>query len=311
MQTAQIIRKSITDLDTEIIVNAANKYLRAGGGVCGYIFDAAGYDELRKACEKIGGCKTGSAVITPGFKLCKYIVHAVGPEYIDGKHGEPEQLRGCYKKALDLAKEYDCHSIGFPLISSGIFGYPVYDAWKQAVQAIAEWTKEDPDYDIRIVFAVIDNGVLEKGRNTLAEYAEGLFLVKKEDWKTCEMPEQKDRFELMADLSDKQLDILRHGHLPKEMEDKWFWYMEDDVLYAHRSWTGHCIYIADLSQKGRFRITVNRDPEQYRCTDIQEDKEKFKDLLSWWLQEPYDHYNEWLHETVKTLEKAGMIKDQK
>ncbi len=92
MQTIEIIRQSITDLDTEIIVNAANKRLQAGGGVCGYIFEAAGRSELQKACDAIGECPTGSAVITEGFKLCRYIVHAVGPEWRGGNDNEPEQL---------------------------------------------------------------------------------------------------------------------------------------------------------------------------------------------------------------------------
>lgn len=309
MQTAEIIRKSITDLDTEIIVNAANRYLKAGGGVCGYIFCAAGEKELQEACDEIGGCPTGSAVITPGFKLCRYIIHAVGPEYADGKHKEPEHLYSCYRKSLDLAKENDCHSIGFPLISSGIYRYPVYGAWEKAIEAISDWAKENQDYDIRIVFAVLDDGILEKGKSELSHKAPELMLVKKDDWKTCEMPDQNDRFELSVHLSDKQLDILRHGHLPKEMEDKWFWYMIGDVLYAHRSWTGYCIYIANFSEKGKIKVIVNRDPEQYKCIDVNEDKESFSDLLSWWMHEPYDHYNEWLHETAKMLEKAGLTKE--
>ncbi len=305
MQTAEIIRKSITELDTEIVVNAANRHLQAGGGVCGYIFKAAGYKELQDTCDKIGGCPTGSAVITPGFRLCKYIVHAVGPQYIDGKHKEAEQLYSCYRKALDLAMEYECRSIGFPLISAGIYGYPVYGAWQQAAKATADWTKENKDYDIRIIFAVIDNDVLDIGKGVFGEYAQGLLLVKKEDWQTCAMPEANDRFEIEASLPEDKLNVLRHGHLPREMEDKWFWYMEGDVLYAHRSWTGFCIYIADFSDKGKIKVTVNRDPQQYTCTDIGEDKEKFCDLLSWWTDLPYDHYGAWLCETAEALEKAS------
>lgn len=310
MQILEIIKKSIIELDTEIVVNAANRHLQAGGGVCGYIFGAAGKKELQEACDRIGRCETGNAVITPGFKLCKYIIHAVGPEYVDGKHKEAELLYSCYRKSLDLAKEYGCHSIGFPLISSGIFGYPVWGAWEEAARAIADWTKEDPDYDIRIIFAVIDDQILEEGRRVFGKKAEKVFLVKRQDWKAHEMPEQNDHFELTINILDEKLGVLRHGHLPQEMEDKWFWYMEGDLLYAHRSWTGFCIYIADFSEKGKIKVIVNRDPDQYKRTDVNEDKKIFCDLLHWWIHEPYDHYNQWLHETAKMLKKAEMAKDK-
>ena len=309
MQTVEIVKNSITKLDTETIVNAANKYLRHGAGVCGYIFDAAGPRKLQEACDKIGGCPTGSAVITPGFELCKYVVHAVGPEWNGGNSGEPEQLYSCYRKSLDLAKKNGSHSIGFPLISAGIFGYPVYEAWGKAVEAIYDWAKENADYEIRIVFAVLDDKILKTGKNILADKAPGLMLVKKSDWKTEEMPEQRDHFNLLLSVSDKQLDILRHGHLPREMEDKWFWYMEGDTLYAHRSWTGFCIYVADFSEKGKIKVTVNRDHEQYKCKSIEEDRDNFSELLFWWIQEPYDHYSEWLSETAKAIERAGLLKD--
>ena len=117
----RIEKTSITDLRTDAIVNAANEGLRAGGGVCGAIFQSAGYCMLQEACDQIGHCDTGSAVITPAFHLkSRYIIHAVGPVWRDGLHGEPEQLYGAYSKSLELAAENGCKSIGFPLISSGI-----------------------------------------------------------------------------------------------------------------------------------------------------------------------------------------------
>ena len=123
MSTIEIRKISITDLNTDAIVNAANEGLWAGGGVCGAIFKAAGYQQLQAACDKIGHCNTGSAVITPGYHLkAKYIIHAVGPRWKDGKHKEPEQLYGAYYRSLELAAENKCRSIGFPLISAGIFG---------------------------------------------------------------------------------------------------------------------------------------------------------------------------------------------
>ena len=104
MSSIKIQRISIVDLDTDAIVNAANSALWAGGGVCGAIFEAAGYEKLQRACERIGHCDIGSAVITPGYALkAKYIIHAVGPIYSDGRHGEAEMLYNAYKKSLELA----------------------------------------------------------------------------------------------------------------------------------------------------------------------------------------------------------------
>ena len=99
-----IIQKGITNFDTDAIVNAANSHLAEGSGICGAIFSAAGSAELTKACKAIGYCDTGNAVITPGFNLdAKYIIHAVGPKWVDGKHGEPSKLYDAYKNSLELA----------------------------------------------------------------------------------------------------------------------------------------------------------------------------------------------------------------
>lgn len=168
MSTISLQKISITDLDTDAIVNAANEGLWAGGGVCGAIFSAAGHDRLQAACAKIGHCPTGSAVITPGFSLrAKYIIHAVGPRWRDGKHNEPELLAGAYKRSLELAIENACRSIGFPLISAGIFGYPVENAWHTAFSACREFQDKHPGIFLNIVFAVLSDEILETGRRAL------------------------------------------------------------------------------------------------------------------------------------------------
>ena len=168
MSTIQIKKVGITSVGTEIIVNAANNQLLHGGGVCGVIFNAAGPKQLQDACDKIGYCKTGEAVITPAFNLnAKYIIHAVGPIYQDGNNKEPQLLYSAYKQSLELAKEYDCHSIGFPLISAGIFGYPLDKAWRKAIQACNDFINNNPTYNIDIIFAVIDDYVLSVGQQTL------------------------------------------------------------------------------------------------------------------------------------------------
>lgn len=136
------VQQDITAMNVDAIVNAANEKLknfarRRGGGVCGAIFRAAGQNQMQKACDQIGGCETGDAVITPGFALpAKHVIHAVGPVYKTGGMDEALQLYACYGAALRLAEEIKARTIAFPLISSGIFGYPPYEALRIAVTAI-------------------------------------------------------------------------------------------------------------------------------------------------------------------------------
>lgn len=170
---------NITDLSTDAVVNAANDGLWAGSGVCGAIFKAAGHKKLQEACDAIGHCDVGSAVITPGFDLkAKHIIHAVGPRWIDGEHHEPQQLYGAYETSLKLAKENQCHSIGFPLISAGIFGYPLQEAWNVAVRACFDFIEQNKDYDIKMVFAVLSDSILQEGLKQLSlELDERLYFL--------------------------------------------------------------------------------------------------------------------------------------
>ncbi len=124
------------------------------------------------------------------------------------------------------------------------------------------------------------------------------------DWKTEPMPEQHETFILKRSFSDEEMDALRFGNVPQAMEDKWFWYMEGPTLWAHRSWTGHCIYRIDFTEDDDHVVTVNRDPEQYKCSSIEEDIESLNRLLDWWTKTPYDHYNEWLSETYDLIKKV-------
>ena len=126
----------------------------------------------------------------------------------------------------------------------------------------------------------------------------------RDDWKNEPMPEKHETFVLDRVFNDDEMNALRQGNIPKAMEDKWFWYMEGSTLYAHRSWTGHCIYRIDLKEDGRHTVTVNRDPEQYFCNDIKADIEALNKLLDWWTKIPYDHYGEWISETYDMLKKS-------
>ena len=171
MSSIEIRKIGITKLDTDAVVNAANTGLWEGGGVCGYIFRDAGSEEMTAACQKIGHCDEGAAVITPGFRLpAKYVIHAVGPRWCGGENNEPQLLYSAYMQSLLLAKENGLHSIGFPLISAGIFGYPLEGAWEKAIEACKDFIQSNPDYDIKIIFAVLDDRILAIGEETLKSF---------------------------------------------------------------------------------------------------------------------------------------------
>ena len=312
MSSISIKKISITALKTDAIVNAANEGLWAGGGVCGAIFAAAGREKLEQACSEIGHCSTGSAVITPAFDLkARYIIHAVGPVWKGGSHKEPKLLYGAYYRSLELAAENNCRSIGFPLISAGIFGYPVPEAWRKAFDACNDFLNKHKDISLDIIFAVLDDKILETGRGVLKSHAALRYKpADRNDWKTEKMPDQHETFILPRAFTEKQMAVLRRGNIPQEMEDKWFWFMEGDTLFAHRSWTGNCIYRIDFRPDSRHLVTVNRDPEQYSCKDIDTEIKQLNRLLDGWIRSDYDFYQAWLSETYAALKNDGRIPDK-
>ena len=173
----QIIRNDITKMDVDVIVNAANSALKMGGGVCGAIFKAAGAKELQAECDSIGGCETGNAVITRGYKLtAKHIIHTVGPIWNGGNNDEEKLLRSCYMKSLNLAKEFKLESIAFPLISSGIYGYPKGEAFKVAVTAIQDFLLENEMMVYLIVFDKAAVEISEKLYTSIEKYIDDKYV---------------------------------------------------------------------------------------------------------------------------------------
>lgn len=139
----RVVVGDITTLEVDAIVNAAKSTLLGGGGVDGAIHRAAG-PELAEYCSKLNGCPTGQSKITPGFRIkASHIIHTVGPIWSGGQSGEPEALRSCYRSSLTLAKEYQLKTIGFPCISTGIYGYPKTEASSTAIDVVSKWLGEN------------------------------------------------------------------------------------------------------------------------------------------------------------------------
>lgn len=292
----EFVRNDITKMKVDAIVNAANNRLANGGGVCGAIHKVAGQDLLAE-CMKLGGCKTGEAKITRGYQLpCKYVIHTVGPVWQGGHAGEKELLISCYQQSLELAKAHHCTSIAFPLISTGIFGYPKDQALRVATDTIRDFLIENDDTDMLVNIVVFDkdsfrlSGKLYAG---IAEYIDDHYVDEHADFRS-----RRREYELNAPRCMEAPCRLDSASVPKTSPS-----LEDALSMIDESFSQ--MVLRKIDEKGM------KDPECYKRANL--DRKLFSKLRNDANYKPRKHtalalaiaLELSLEETQELLMKAG------
>ena len=212
----KIVRNDIVKMEVDAIVNAANTSLKIGGGVCGVIFKAAGVSELQKECDDIGYCETGEAIITSGYALpAKYIIHTPGPIWNGGDNNEEKLLYNSYYNSLTLAYENKCESIAFPLISTGIYGYPIESAIEIAQKSIKDFLLQNEMTVFLVVFDKNSYTISQKRFLSIKEYIDDIYADKHIN-KRYSMKMDMDHMKAPS-LSDEFLGIKEFPNLSAPM----------------------------------------------------------------------------------------------
>lgn len=260
----QIVRNDITKMKVDVIVNAANSSLLGGGGVDGCIHRAAG-PELLLECKTLGGCETGSAKITKGYRLpCKYVIHAVGPRWRDGKHGEREKLVSCYRTSLTLAKAHGCETVAFPLISSGIYGYPKDQALKVAIDTISDFLLEN---DMTVYIVIFDRKAYQIGEklfSDIAAYIDDTYV----DEHTDSRASQLRRMQMLSEEPEKAIYGAPMAASAKSLDDA---LSQIDESFSE-------MLLRKIDEKGM------TDAQCYKKANI--DRKLFSKIRSDWLYKP-------------------------
>ena len=231
----------ITEMDTDAIVNAANEELCPGGGVCGAIFRAAGYEELDRACSAIGHCDTGKAVITDGFALpARYIIHTPGPVYSRFAIGVGKKLYSCYRSSLELAKQYGLESVAFPLISSGIYGYPRKKALSVAKKAITDFL-DGNDMDVYIV--LYDKSMFETDERLISDVGRYIDerLIREREAEECKFSAPKAPLPDAAHYSQAHYAPRMMGQDYMQLE------LEDMMAHMDSTFSEYLLHLIDRS----------------------------------------------------------------
>lgn len=209
-----IIRDDLTRVKADALVTAANEWLAGGGGVDGAIHRAAG-PELLAECAKLGGCPTGEARITGAGRLpCKFVIHAVGPVWEGGTHGERDLLASCYRAALTLAVKHKCKSVAFPLISAGVYGYPKEEALRVAVETIGAFLR---GHELEVTLVLFDAASFQAADSRFADiksYIDDRYVGEHEDAPNLRSRREREAHALSLLLLEKDVEVHYHEARP-------------------------------------------------------------------------------------------------